>query len=51
MGYVLEEGPQKASVDHITLDVEGTVMSEKQKGTIEMALVGGGWRQVKQSWK
>ena len=24
MGYVLEEGPQKASVDHITLDVEGT---------------------------
>ena len=24
MGYVLEEGPQKATVDHITLDVEGT---------------------------
>ncbi len=24
MGYVLEEGPQKAAVDHITLDVEGT---------------------------
>ncbi len=23
MGYVLEEGPQKATVDHITLDVEG----------------------------
>jgi len=24
MGYMLEEGPQKATVDHITLDVEGT---------------------------
>ena len=24
MGYVLEEGPHKATVDHITLDVEGT---------------------------
>jgi carboxymethylenebutenolidase len=24
MGYVLEEGPQKATVDHIVLDVEGT---------------------------
>src|ERR687885_1041751 len=24
MGYVLEEGPQKATVDFITLDVEGT---------------------------
>lgn len=24
MGYMLEEGPQKAAVDHITLDVEGT---------------------------
>ena len=24
MGYVLEEGPQKATVDRITLDVEGT---------------------------
>ncbi len=24
MGYVLEEGPEKATVDHITLDVEGT---------------------------
>jgi carboxymethylenebutenolidase len=24
MGYVLEEGPQKATVDHIILDVEGT---------------------------
>src|SRR2546423_10959260 len=26
MGYVLEEGPQKAAVDHITLDVEGTAV-------------------------
>lgn len=26
MGYVLEEGPQKATVDHITLDVEGTAV-------------------------
>jgi carboxymethylenebutenolidase len=26
MGYVLEEGPQKATVDHITLDVEGTTV-------------------------
>ena len=26
MGYVLEEGPQKATVDHITLDVEGTLV-------------------------
>jgi carboxymethylenebutenolidase len=24
MGYILEEGPQKATVDHIVLDVEGT---------------------------
>lgn len=24
MGYMLEEGPRKATVDHITLDVEGT---------------------------
>jgi carboxymethylenebutenolidase len=24
MGYMLEEGPHKATVDHITLDVEGT---------------------------
>ena len=24
MGYLLEEGPQKATVDHITFDVEGT---------------------------
>jgi len=26
MGYVLQEGPQKATVDHITLDVEGTAV-------------------------
>src|SRR5437763_1946246 len=26
MGYMLEEGPQKATVDHITLDVEGTAV-------------------------
>jgi len=26
MGYVLEEGPQKAAVDHITLNVEGTLV-------------------------
>jgi len=26
MGYVLEEGPYKAAVDHITLDVEGTAV-------------------------
>lgn len=26
MGYVLEEGPQKATIDRITLDVEGTLV-------------------------
>ena len=26
MGYMLEEGPRKATVDHITLDVEGTAV-------------------------
>ena len=38
MGYMLEEGPRKATVDHITLDVEGTAVPAYE------ALLAGGYR-------
>jgi carboxymethylenebutenolidase len=40
MGYVLEEGPHKATVDHITLDVEGTAVAAYHARPDDEALGG-----------